>query len=85
VQRSVGSAEPPAARGHFERSTGLMGGTVALVSGEGYFGITGHFGITSSNCGYLHVSVPHQATGDRRQAADGMQVMYHGGRWSGAW
>src|SRR5437763_15080157 len=26
-----------------------------------------------------------QATGDRRQAADGMQVMYHGGRRSGAW
>src|SRR5919204_3542845 len=60
--RSVGSAEPPAIRGYLERSTGLMGGTVALVSREGYFGITGLFGITSSDCGYLNVSVPHLQT-----------------------
>jgi hypothetical protein len=51
VQRSVRSAEPPAARSHFERSTGLLGGTVALVSGDGYFGIKGHFDIARSALG----------------------------------
>jgi hypothetical protein len=36
-----------------------MGETVALVSGDGYFGINGHCGVTSSGRGYLSVSVPH--------------------------
>jgi hypothetical protein len=35
---------------------------VTWVSGEGYFGIKGHFGITSMDRGYLNVSVLHRLT-----------------------
>jgi hypothetical protein len=39
----------------------LMGQSPS-VSGDGHFGIKGHRGVTSSDCGYLNRSVPHLQT-----------------------
>jgi hypothetical protein len=40
----------------------FMDETVTWVSGEGYFGIKGHFGITSMDRAYLNVAVLHLHT-----------------------
>jgi hypothetical protein len=43
-----------------------MDETVTWVSGEGYFGIKGHFGITSMDRTYLNVSVLHAPSYGKR-------------------
>src|SRR5918911_5190742 len=88
MQRSVGSAEPPAARGHFERSTGFIAGDSCFGIRRWLLWYQRSLWYRQQRCRYLNVSLGLRLRGDPACGEDKRSRLRSEGRrappWDGA-